>query len=123
MTKRHAALCRVRWFIFVLVVLALMVSIVWLLSEAVDEVRHWDGIDYDEGLVWIAGFLIPAFVVWLFQRRVARWLVPLPRFECPQCGYALRQLTTARCPECGIDFALSDAERDQARDSRGGAHE
>jgi hypothetical protein len=45
------------------------------------------------------------------ERPILRWLVPLPKVECPQCGYSLRQLTTTRCPECGFQFtARSNGE-------------
>ena len=51
----------------------------------------------------------------LGSRRLSRWLVPLPRHECPQCGYALRELTTTRCPECGIAIARESATAESNR--------
>ena len=39
------------------------------------------------------------------SNRVARWVVPAPRDECPRCAYALRSIAGNRCPECGFQFA------------------
>lgn len=40
------------------------------------------------------------------DREEPRDLPPLPvGCLCPQCGYDLRGLTSARCPECGFDLA------------------
>jgi hypothetical protein len=50
------------------------------------------------------GALLPGICLAVFSRQIARWLVPLPQYECPQCGYALQQLTTTRCPECGLEL-------------------
>lgn len=59
-----------------------------------------------------AGFV---FLVWRAGKRDAwrRWMQPGP--SCPGCGYDLRGLTTACCPECGNKFTLGDlwlAQRD-----------
>lgn len=54
----------------------------------------------------------------LASRRISRWIVPLPRMECPQCGYALRELTTTRCPECGMAIA-PDARASVSNTQRG----
>jgi hypothetical protein len=56
----------------------------------------------DEAAFLLFTFLLLAFVL-IWERQVLRWLVPLPRAECPQCGYAIKQLTTKRCPECGYE--------------------
>lgn len=32
---------------------------------------------------------------------IARWIVPLPRDGCPECGYPVPRLATT-CPECGL---------------------
>src|SRR5262245_18719097 len=34
----------------------------------------------------------------------ARWLVPMPRGGCPECGYPAAA-GSARCPECGAPLA------------------
>ena len=56
-------------------------------------------------------FILPGVVLIVSDRRLVRWLITIPRDECPQCGYTLKHLTTARCPECGHAFAApSDHE-------------
>jgi hypothetical protein len=49
--------------------------------------------------------VIPGVAMMVVSRRIVRWLVPIPRHECPQCGYAMRNLTTNRCPECGLEMS------------------
>lgn len=52
----------------------------------------------------IAGYLL--FVPALMGRRQLRpqWRMARWRPECPECGYSLRRLESARCPECGQNF-------------------
>lgn len=52
---------------------------------------------------WGIAFFMPAVMLFLFDRRIVRWLIPIPRRECPECGYPLRGLSASslRCPECG----------------------
>lgn len=33
---------------------------------------------------------------------------PAPRYFCKRCGYSLYGLERSRCPECGVEFSLSD---------------
>jgi hypothetical protein len=40
----------------------------------------------------------------LTNKRLASWLVPMPRKVCPKCGYRLIRLRQPRCPECGLDL-------------------
>jgi hypothetical protein len=35
------------------------------------------------------------------------WSIVLDDIPCPRCGYNLRELTSARCPECGLEFVWS----------------
>jgi len=53
------------------------------------------------------GFAVfaPGMALAMFDRKIVRWLIPLARNECPQCGYALRQLGSNRCPECGCEVS------------------
>lgn len=52
-------------------------------------------------------FGVIALSLWYFENRLVRWTVPMPKPECPQCGYLLRHLTTTRCPECGCELGPS----------------
>lgn len=47
-------------------------------------------------------FILPAIPLWLFDRWLARKLVPMPQSHCPGCGYQLQHLTRPHCPECGL---------------------
>lgn len=53
-------------------------------------------------------FVVGTTAVWVpiprFRRR--RDVDPTLRVPCPDCGYNLRGLTEARCPECGGQFTL-----------------
>ena len=51
--------------------------------------------------------LLPGILIAVLDRRIVRWLIPVPRHECPQCGYALRQLGSNRCPECGCELVAT----------------
>jgi hypothetical protein len=48
-----------------------------------------------------------ALALLLFNRRLARWVFPMPRPECPECGYALPD-GADRCPECGLSLSKSE---------------
>ena len=64
-------------------------------------------ISYDLGFTWIGyglGYTVSGLALAVSSGRLVRWLVPLARHECPQCGYAMRNLTTNRCPECGWEL-------------------
>lgn len=55
-----------------------------------------------------------ALMLLLSERRLVAWLVPLPKDDCPACGYSLDQITTPKCPECGLPLTTrwSDAKPD-----------
>lgn len=50
--------------------------------------------------------LVVAFAVMLliFERRLTRWLAPIPLRHCHECGYAMKGLHSTRCPECGAEL-------------------
>lgn len=56
------------------------------------------------------GVGVPGFVLMLIDRRIVRWLVPMPLHECPQCAYPLKNLKGPRCPECGTTLAADGAK-------------
>jgi hypothetical protein len=62
----------------------------------------WDG---NWNPFWFGfGIFVPGLLLALMSRTITRWLIPLQRHECPQCGYALKQLGSNRCPECGCEI-------------------
>lgn len=70
-----------------------------------------NGFNYRDAYLWvIAGTLC----IFLFA-YINRWLHHPNRFEfrtksqemsCPSCGYSMRGLYEARCPECGAEFTI-----------------
>ncbi len=58
-------------------------------------------ITFSIGFIFFLGILLPS----LFQNRR-----PISHkttdYCCPQCGYNMRGLTEAKCPECGAVFTL-----------------
>ena len=48
------------------------------------------------------------------------WSATTYDLACPRCGYNLRMLTVARCPECGLCFSWSEILR-AAEDERNGS--
>lgn len=50
------------------------------------------------------GYFIAALLLTVMQQRLVFWLTPLPRPQCPQCGYNIKKLSEPRCPECGMDL-------------------
>lgn len=70
-------------------------------------------------LSWGIALLAPAITLYVFDRRIVRWLIPVPRRECHECGYPLQGLHagTTRCPECGIPLSGAAAAND-ARERR-----
>ena len=52
--------------------------------------------------------LVWSFLLWRAGKRSAwrRCSQPYPR--CVRCGYAMKGLTEARCPECGTRYTLDD---------------
>ena len=50
------------------------------------------------------GYLIMALLLAVMQQRLIFWLTPLPRKQCPQCGYNIKKLSEPHCPECGMEL-------------------
>lgn len=107
--RRHRALMIVR---IVVVALAVFGGIPLIYNVALALVSRepsflWTMWGDTNWLSWGVALLAPAFVLFLFDRRIVRWMIPVPRRECHECGYPLRGLSpaTTRCPECGTAVA------------------
>jgi hypothetical protein len=108
--RRHRALMLIR---IVALALSLLGSInlfytfgLMIVLQDVESgiITIWDG---SSRFAWAVALLVPAIVLLLLSRQLARWLIPVPRRECHECGYSLRGLASAaqRCPECGTDVS------------------
>jgi uncharacterized paraquat-inducible protein A len=56
-------------------------------------------------------YIVPAVVLLMFHDRMARWIAPLPRPRCPECGYWIRAGASPKCPECGSALPKALVER------------
>jgi hypothetical protein len=60
------------------------------------------GIDWFLPPIVMAGTAVALALVGQFAMRL---LVPVPKPNCPGCGYDLSHPTSDRCPECGLPLA------------------
>jgi hypothetical protein len=63
---------------------------------------------YSAELRWAVPILVGAIALWLFQRPLARLIVPTAGRACPECGYSLRNLKGLHCPECGWEVPQTE---------------
>ena len=67
----------------------------------------------------IQGALYLAAGIWMLvkARRIAAWMVPIPKPSCPGCRYDLISSNARSCPECGLDLSSlqSPAPKSQPR--------
>ena len=67
---------------------------------------------------WLAAFsgaLIVCAQVWSIFKRDARRKVRKWDGLCPTCGYDLRGLPQLRCPECGLEAAVENADETRSK--------
>ena len=98
MKKRHHSRRRLRFMSLVLLLIA-SITVCWWLMMSLVTGRPWSFLPY---VSFALGFVPPAVLLWVFDGRLARVLVPLPTGCCPRCEYDLTGLTRAQCPECGL---------------------
>jgi hypothetical protein len=104
------------WVVVVLRVVAALLVIaavvgMWKLVARTVEYELWQRQGRNTMLRWSlpvslllsqGPFLLAAAALVRWETTVARWLVPMPRAGCPECGYAMTTGPGARCPECGL---------------------
>ena len=103
--------------------LGLLVTASIFFIYPVAHATFWDGLGrlfsnftHVEKLGTAFTLAVPAVALIFLNRRLAKWIVPLPTPGCPQCGYQLTGLKDARCPECGLDMGRADANEPQQSD-------
>ena len=52
-----------------------------------------------------------AITLWLIGRFATRWIVSVPKPDCPNCRYDLSKPTSSVCPECGLVISVADSDR------------
>jgi hypothetical protein len=102
--KRHHNRRRMRMLALVLVLVGSILLTCGLAAVVLTD-REWS-----TAMPWSVlaiGFFLPAIPLWLFDDRLGRMLVPLPRVECPACRYSLNGLQRPMCPECGLALPMA----------------
>jgi hypothetical protein len=64
-----------------------------------DLVTNWL---FYQGIPWAIMVAFPLMLLF-FERRLVRWLVPMPWRGCPACDYDAPR-GAQRCPECGCEL-------------------
>jgi len=52
--------------------------------------------------------VVVAFAIWRAGKRTAWRRLAQAYPKCIRCGYAMKGLTEARCPECGARYTLDE---------------
>jgi len=63
------------------------------------------------GMIWASLWLGSTAFIWresCAERALRTSLVGTASLHCPQCGYNMRGLREARCPECGTQYTLNE---------------
>ena len=80
------------------------------MQSALDDVVAWSCLAATAIVITFLSFLI-----WRAGKRIAWRRLAQGSPMCPRCGYDMRGLTEARCPECGSVYTLDSlwsAQRD-----------
>lgn len=106
-------------FVASIPVIELLVQLIMIMVFNLSSLRSRLGtIDFEDIMVELLPALmtygIPGVLLLVYRVRIVGWIAPLPRAECPHCGYNLKQLSISRCPECGSDLPKAMIQRDQA---------
>jgi hypothetical protein len=106
MNRRHLVLLWLRALEIVLFVIGVMPVTFWAV-ESLFEMSVWSLSRFDEYLAIAMMFWLPGVITLLLDRRLMKWIVPLPKLACPECGQSLTHLAEPRCPECGCPLPTS----------------
>ena len=63
------------------------------------------------GLPEMLKFAVPGLLLIWLGPRIVRWLTPIPKPRCPECGYWIRKGASPKCPECGAPLPHALVER------------
>jgi len=103
--KRHATRRKLRMIALILSILTSFIVIFTLIEDVLfGDWREYGWDAYTTRIAWCACFMLNAGALWLFDRALARRLVPMPRAECPGCRYDVTHCGEGRCSECGCEL-------------------
>lgn len=111
--KRHVALIVIRSSAVVPLVVGAYAAV-----QTVMVGRMWENpfgafTLWGDGFSWSGralGLLGPGAALAFYSKRIAEWIVPVPRNDCPKCGYPLRSIPGDTCPECGLGLGEAGGE-------------
>lgn len=58
-------------------------------------------------------FIVPGLILLYYHQPIVRWLAPMPKPRCPECGYWIKRGGGLQCPECGSALPKALVERDE----------
>lgn len=104
-----------RMYVRLIALVLAIIFVIIFLHEIHGKLYYGDWLNWARGdTAEMSPLLVLAGLILLFERRLVEWLAPLPKHECPACGYSLEHITSEKCPECGIPLTTrwSDAKPD-----------
>ena len=110
--RRHLVVIVLRLLSLFWLTLGVLIIISWI-TEGLSDGDLLSFGYYADRISYAMTFFLAAGVCRFLDRPLARWVVRIPRPECPRCRYRLDQMTHARCPECGLRLS-DDAPGDSA---------
>lgn len=109
-----AAVIRVRYWMGMVLRAGALLMILWgtlqLLgggARALPDVVHLSPAHIGAVLLWPLRWVLVALVLLLLEKRLLKWLFPIPRQACPQCGYPTAGRPMGTCPECGLSMGVA----------------
>lgn len=109
-----------RMYVRLLALVLAIVFVIIFLHEIHRKLYYGGWLNWAHGdTAEMSPLLMLAGLILFFERRLTAWLAPLPKHECPACGYSLEHITSDKCPECGIPLTTrwSDAKPGSAANS------
>lgn len=107
--KRHDKRRQCRMLALVLTTVAVVLGSSTAIYESQSHLQPWGGTGVpflvrlllQPFFLLAMGFFIAAIPLGLLDRRLSRWLVPMPDRRCPQCGHEILTGQQPVCLECG----------------------
>lgn len=98
--RRHTVLIILRFASLTCLVLFPIPVVSWLL-EGFRDADLFDFYYYGVRIGVAVALVVCSAICRFCDRPLARWIVPIPKPQCPTCGYPIKGLRRPMCPECG----------------------